>query len=200
VLLLAAAQGAVAQAPTGLTVELVDQRIASLRASGTPSDNATLTTYEQARAFLNEADSYAREAATYVESLTSAPQREAEIQRRLDERDEVYDPAPEIAALTAAELTSRLALANAEQRELTSQRESLDRRLAAREVNVTAIPARIAEIDLMMLAFRSHVITVSVFESMGLHDFHSCGFGCIRTDVHHLHTHAFLEISQPHFG
>ncbi len=103
VLLLAAAQGAVAQ--TALTFELVDQRIAVLRASGTPSDNLTLTAYEQARALLNEADSYSREAATYVESLTSAPQREAEIQRRLDERDEAYDPAREVEGLSADELT-----------------------------------------------------------------------------------------------
>ncbi|HZL95011.1 MAG TPA: hypothetical protein VFB99_15255, partial [Vicinamibacterales bacterium] len=147
VLLLAAAQGVAAQASTGLTVELVDQRIAALRASGTPSDNAMLTTYEQTRALLNEADAHAREAATYVESLTSAPQREAEIQRRLDERDEAYDPAAEIAGLSADVLNARLALATAEQRELTSQRENLDRRLAAREANVVAIPARIAEID-----------------------------------------------------
>jgi len=90
VLLLAAAQGVVAQSSTGLTVELVDQRIAQLRAGGTPSDSATLTTYEQARALLNEADSYAREAATYVESLTSAPQREADIQRRLDELEDPF--------------------------------------------------------------------------------------------------------------
>ena len=147
VLLLVAAQVAAAQSSADLTVELVDQRIAVLRASGTPSDNLTLTTYEQARALLNEADSYAREAATYVETLTSAPQREAEIQRRLDELDEGYDPAREIEGLTADELTARLTLARAEQRELQSQRETLDRRLAARETNATAIPARLAEID-----------------------------------------------------
>ena len=86
---------------------------AVLRGGGTPSDNATLTTYEQARAFLNEADSFAREATTYAESLTSAPQREAEIQRRLDERDEAYNPAREIEGLTADGLTARLAQASA---------------------------------------------------------------------------------------
>jgi potassium efflux system protein len=147
VLLLAAAQGAAAQSSTGLTVELVDQRIAVLRAGGTQSDNLTLTTYEQARALLNEADSYVREAATYAESLTSAPQREAEIQRRLDELDEAYDPATEIEGLSADELSARLTLASAEQRELQSQRETLDRRLAARDTNATAILARLAEID-----------------------------------------------------
>ncbi len=147
VLLLAAAQSVAAQSSTGLTVALVDQRIAVLRGGGTPSDNATLTTYEQARAFLNEADSFAREATTYAESLTSAPQREAEIQRRLDERDEAYDPAREIEGLAAGELTARLARASAQQRELQSQRQTLDRRLAATEINATSIPARLDEID-----------------------------------------------------
>jgi potassium efflux system protein len=147
VALLAATAFEAAAQPPALTVDLVDQRITTLRASGTPGDNETLTTYEQARALLNEADSYAREAAAFAESLTSAPQREAEIQQRLDESDEAYDPTTEIAALTAEELAMRLASANAEQRNLQSQRETLDRRFAAREASAAAIPVRLAEID-----------------------------------------------------
>ena len=65
--LLGVAGVSVAQPPTDLTAELVDQRIATLRANGTPGDNTTLTTYEQVRGFLNDAGSYAREAATYRE-------------------------------------------------------------------------------------------------------------------------------------
>ena len=119
---LAVTGGAMSQVPTDLTVELVDQRIATLRAGGTPSDNTTLTTYEQTRGFLNDAGSYAREAATYVESLTSAPQREAEIQRRLDAQDEAYEPATELAGLTTDELRARLAEAAVAQRESQNTR------------------------------------------------------------------------------
>ena len=146
--LLAVANVSVAQQPSVLTVELVDQRIAALRAAGTPSDNSTLATYEQARGFLNDADSYAREAATYVESLTSAPQREAEIQRRLDAQVEEYDPTTELAGLTTADdLRARLAEAGAAQRDLQSRRDTLDRRLAGRPAGAAAIPARLSEIQ-----------------------------------------------------
>jgi potassium efflux system protein len=147
VALLQLASVAAAQTPSGLTVELVDQRIAALRASGTPSDNTTLTTYEQVRGFLNDAGSYAREAATYVEALTSAPQREAEIQRRLDAEAEAYDPATELEGLTTDALRARLAEANAAQRDLQSRRDTLDRRLAGRDTSAAAIPARLAEIQ-----------------------------------------------------
>jgi chromosome segregation ATPase len=147
VLLLTVAHGAAAQSAAGLTAEIIEQRIAVLRSSDTPSDNPALTTYEQARDLLNEADSYTREVATYVESLTSAPRREAEIQRRLDELDGAYDPASEVEGLTVAELTTRLTLTRAVQRELQNQRETLDRRLAAGETNATTSPARLAEIE-----------------------------------------------------
>ena len=140
VVLLGAADVLVAQAPAGLTVELVDQRIATLRASGTPSDNTTLTTYEQVRGFLNDAGSYAREAATYQESLTSAPQREAEIQRRLDAQEEAGNPETELEGRTTDELRARLAEANAAQRNFQSRRETLDRRLAGRDASAAAIP------------------------------------------------------------
>lgn len=143
---LAAVQGALAQPQADLTADLVDQRIAALRAAGTPSDNATLTTYEQARGFLNDAASFGREASTYVESLTSAPQREAEIQRRLDAEDEPYDPAAGLEGLTTDELRARLADAGAAQRDLQSRRDTLDRRLAGRDASAAAIPARLAEI------------------------------------------------------
>ncbi len=145
--LLAVADVSVAQPETGLTVELVDQRIATLRVGGTPSDNTTLTTYEQARGFLNDASSYVREAATYVEALTSAPQREAEIQRRLDAQDEAYDPATELAGLTTDELRTRLAEAGAAQRDLQNRRDTLDRRLAGRDASAASIPVRLAEIQ-----------------------------------------------------
>jgi potassium efflux system protein len=159
----------VAQQSSALSVELVDQRIAALRAGGTPSDNSTLTTYEQARGFLNDADSYAREAATYVESLTSAPQREAEIQRRLDAEVEEYDPTTELAGLaTADELRARLAEAGAAQRDLQSRRDTLDRRLAGRPASATAIPARLGEIQQRLDALPEGSLTLDPAASPSL--------------------------------
>jgi potassium efflux system protein len=165
---LAAAVTSVAQPPTGLTVELVDQRIATLRAGDTPSDNTTLTTYEQARGFLNDAGSYAREAATYVESLTSAPQREAEIQRRLDTQEEAYDPATELAGLTTDELRARLAEAGTAQRDLQNRRDTLDRRLAGRDASAAAIPARLADIQQRLDALPEGSLTLDPAASPSL--------------------------------
>ena len=166
--LLAVACGSVAQPPTALTVELVDQRIATLRAAGTPSDNTTLTTYEQARGFLNDAGSYAREAATYVEALTSAPQREAEIQRRLDAQDEIYDPATELVGLTTDELRARLAEASGAQRDLQSRRETIDRRLAGRDASAAAIPARLTELQQRLDALPEGSLTLDPAASPSL--------------------------------
>lgn len=146
-LLVGVADVSIAQPPSDLTVELVDQRLATLRANGTPSDSTTLTTYEQARGFLNDAGSYAREAATFVESLTSAPQREVEIQRRLDAQEEAYNPATELEGLPPDELRTRLAQAGAAQRDLQNRRDTLDRRLAGREASAAAIPARLTQIQ-----------------------------------------------------
>jgi len=165
--LLSIAGATVAQAPSSLTVELVDQRIATLRAGGTPNDNTTLTTYEQARSFLNDAGSYAQEVATYAESLTSAPQREAEIQQRLDEQD-IYDPATELTGLTTDQLRAKLAETGAAQRDLQNRRDTLDRRLSARDTNASAIPARLLQIQERLDALPDAGLTIDPAASPSL--------------------------------
>lgn len=162
-------QVSVGQPPTGLTVEFVDQRIATLRAAGTPSDNTTLTMYEQARGFLNDASSYVRDAETYAESSTSAPQREAEIQRRLDAQDGAYDPAAELEGLaTANDLRARLAQATAAQRDLQSRGDTLDRRLAGRDAAAAAIPARLVDIQQRLDALPQGTLTLDPTASPSL--------------------------------
>ncbi len=160
-LLLILVQPAEGQQAGILTVELVDQRIASLQAGGAVESNEALATYKQVKTLLNQADSHTRDAAAYVEALASSPRREAEIQQRLDELDETYEPGREVAGFTAEELTARLALARAEQRDARGQFESLDRRLAARETNASGTRARLAEIRQQAATLPDEVLTVS---------------------------------------
>jgi potassium efflux system protein len=143
---LISAQTGLAQQSSDLTMALIDERLATLASTG-PTDTQTRETYEAAKELLIQAESHAREAAVFVEALSGAPLREAEIQLRLDEIDETYDPAEVIDGFTPEELAERLALTRSEQQEFTGRIETLDRRLAARETNTVALRTRLQEID-----------------------------------------------------
>lgn len=138
---------AVAQQGSGLTLELIDQRIRTLRDGGASEGSEPLTIYENTRTLLTQEDSFLRDAAAYEASLTSEPEREAAIQQRLDELDAEYDPVREVQSMAADEMGARLSQARIEERDLRSQIEALDRRLAARETNANALRERFIQIE-----------------------------------------------------
>ena len=145
-LLLGISASTLAQQTDGLSVALIDQRIAVLKDTGTADDDQALQAYRQAKVFLNQAAAFSREEAEYVDALTSAPKQQAEIQARIDRLDRAYDPTTEATDFTAEEVPARLAQARAEQDDLTAQINNLDGRLAARETAATDVRTRLSEI------------------------------------------------------
>src|SRR5690349_18188157 len=55
--------------------------------------------------------------------------------------------------------------------------------------------ARIAKIDLVMLAVLTDTVSIAIFESVCFHSFDRGRLGGIRTDMHRLHAHSFFEFS-----
>ncbi len=138
---------AVAQQGQLLTLELIDQRINALRDGGAADGSEPLSIYQNTRVLLTQEDTFLRDAVTYEASLTTEPEREAAIQQRLDELDGEYNPAQEIQSMSADEITARLSQARIQDRDLRSQIEALDRRLAARETNANNIRERFIQIE-----------------------------------------------------
>ncbi|MBT8147425.1 MAG: mechanosensitive ion channel [Gammaproteobacteria bacterium] len=147
ILLILASGFVFAQQGSQLTLELIDQRINTLREGGAADGSEPLTIYESARTLLTQEESFLRDAANYEASLTAEPEREEAIQQRLDELDAEYNPALEVQVLTADEITARLSQARIDQRDLRSQIEALDRQLAARETNANTIRERFIQIE-----------------------------------------------------
>ena len=111
------AQGpVVAQQVSDLTVELIDQRINTLRDAGAADDSEPLSIYDSTRTLLTQEESFLRDAATFEESLTAEPEREAAIQQRLDALDAEYDPLVEIQVMSAEQMSARLSQARIDQR------------------------------------------------------------------------------------
>jgi len=140
-----------AQQTQELTSDLVNQRIAVLQASGTPDDEIEAT-YEQARAFLTQASASEQAAEAYTRALTTAPAEQDVIQARLDNMEDIYDPASELAGLTPADLNARLAIARTQLDEITNQLAATDRSLGARDASTARLEARLAEIDHLISA------------------------------------------------
>ena len=159
-LLLVLAGTSAAQQGSDLTLELVDQRISTLRDGGAADDSEPLTTYEITRTFLIQEETFLRDAATYEASLTAEPEREVAIQQRLDDLDAEYDPALEIQSMSTDEMAARLSQARIEERELQSQIEALDRRLAARETNANSIRERFTQIEARLSEIESDVPSI----------------------------------------
>ncbi len=135
-----------ADAPA-ITVELVNQRLATLQETTSGESTEAQQSYEQTRALLNTMASMNREAQSYTEALTTAPERAAAIQERLDAMGAEVDPKVELAGLSDPELATRLAAKSAEREEQANRIDALDRRLAARESNADAANKRLEEID-----------------------------------------------------
>jgi len=138
---------AVAQQGSQLTLELIDQRIDTLRDGGAADGSEPLTIYESTRTLLTQEESFLRDAATYEASLTAEPEREETIQQRMDELDAEYNPALEVQGLSADDINARLSQARIDERDQSSQIEALDRRLAARETNANTIRERFIQIE-----------------------------------------------------
>lgn len=146
-----------------LTTELVDARLSILRAGGAVDPDETLRAYESVRAWLNQAASHDRDTANYVDALTSAPMREAEIQVQMDTIEAIPDTFAETEILSRAELKAQLTLTHTELRDAINELDTLKQRLAARETTALLIGTRLEEI-----AQRLEVI--ATFEALAVID------------------------------
>ena len=132
---------------TDLTLGLVDARLEILRDSGAASTDEMIQAYEVARNRLNDAASFNRDAARYVDALSSAPRRQTEIQARIDEFDGNEITSEEVAGLSGEELESRLTLTRSERHDLENLLDSYERRLASRETQSELLRTRRNEIS-----------------------------------------------------
>ncbi len=130
-----------------LTLGLVDARLEILRDSGAASTDEMIQAYEVARNRLNDAASFNRDAARYVDALSSAPRRQTEIQARIDEFDGNEITSEEVAGLSGEELESRLTLTRSERHDLENLLDSYERRLASRETQSDLLRTRRNEIS-----------------------------------------------------
>ena len=146
-----------------LTTELVDARLSILRAGGAVDTDETLRAYESVRAWLNQAASHDRDTANYVDALTSAPMREAEIQVQMDTIEAIPDTFAGTEILSRAELKAQLTLTHTELRDAINELDTLKQRLAARETTALLIGTRLEEI-----AQRLEVI--ATFEALAVID------------------------------
>ena len=146
VLAMALAPAGAAQSEPSLTETLVSQRIEALRASGEMPDEPTLAAYEAVKLWLEQAASHERDAETYVQALTTAPQREAEAQQRLDRLEADQDDVGVPLVPSGTEPQAELAAARLALTEESNRLSALERQLAARESNAELIRARLGEL------------------------------------------------------
>jgi potassium efflux system protein len=150
-----------AQEGSSLSPELVQSRIQVLRDSGAPEGgtpdggNTTLDSYLEVMNFLRESEAHAAAEQSFTESLTTAPQLEAEIRDRMDDapyRQSDIDPAS-VSKLGTEKIEGILTELRVKLRDASSVKETLDRRIAT-ETNATpefrtrleAISQRVAEL------------------------------------------------------
>jgi len=148
---------AIAQQGSELTLQLIEQRLSTLRDGGAADDSEPLTIYESAHTLLTQEEAFLREAESFEESLTSEPEREAAIQQRLDALDAEYNPLAEIQAMSVEERSASLSQARIDSRDLQNQIETLDRRLATRESIADTTRGRIAEIEARLITIETDV-------------------------------------------
>ncbi|MEM8661908.1 MAG: hypothetical protein AAGF35_13565, partial [Pseudomonadota bacterium] len=145
--LLFLASSASAQDDMQLTTEIVQQRLDTLMDRGVADESEIAVAYGEVKDLLVEAQSQQRETAGYLQSLTTAPQEEAEIQVRIDALNEEPIDAAALEALSRAELETRLAVLRGEMADVDNTLNTLDRRLAARESYAASTRARLVQVD-----------------------------------------------------
>jgi potassium efflux system protein len=151
---------AAAQLAPDLDTALIDQRLKELRKEGNADDSGIVQAYEEIRKLLIQAESNHREAAKYMEAMTIAPQREAEIQDRIDAIDDIAETSENLDSLVEEELEARLIVARAELGEINISLASVDQHLARRETDADTIRSRLAEIKTRLDALPQADISV----------------------------------------
>ncbi|MEM6582377.1 MAG: hypothetical protein AAF699_13950 [Pseudomonadota bacterium] len=136
-----------AQDDMQLTTEIVQQRLDTLMDRGVADESDIAVAYTEVKDLLVEAQSQQREAAGYLQSLTTAPQEEAAIQVRISALNEESIDVSALKALSRAELETRLAVLRGEMADIDNTLNTLDRRLAARESYAASTRARIVQVD-----------------------------------------------------
>ena len=139
------AQNLVAQAQSGLTEERVSQRLEALQATGTPNQEL-LSAYDAVRQRLNQAASFERDTANYLQALTNAPERSAEAQRRLDELEAMPPTAVSPGSLSQASVDAELASARFELTQASDRLGAIERQLATREANAGIVRTRLVAV------------------------------------------------------
>ncbi|MEM8562442.1 MAG: hypothetical protein AAGF57_09430, partial [Pseudomonadota bacterium] len=136
-----------AQEDMQLTTKIVQQRLDALKERGVADDGEIVVAYEEVKDLLVKAQSQQREAAGYLQSLTTAPQEEADIQARIDALEARPIDVGALQTLSRPELETRLAVLRGEMADIDNTLDTLDRRLAARESNAASIRARLSQVD-----------------------------------------------------
>jgi potassium-dependent mechanosensitive channel len=150
----------VAQPTAELDSALVEKRLEELRKAGNADDSEIVQAYEEIRHLLIQTESNHREAAKYMEAMTIAPQREAEIQDRIDAIDDIAETSENFDSLVEEELEARLIVARAELSEINMSLASVDQHLARRETDADTIRSRLAEIKIRLDALPQPDISV----------------------------------------
>ncbi len=143
------------QEASTLDPELVESRIQVLRDSGAPEGGTpdggktTLDSYQEVINFLREAEAHAAAEQSFTESLTTAPQLEAEIRDRMDDvpyQESEIDPAS-VSKLRTEKIEGVLTELRVKLRDATSAKETLDRRIATELSATPEFQARLEAID-----------------------------------------------------
>jgi potassium efflux system protein len=129
-----------------LTAQLIESRLTDLRLSGVAATDEKVKAYEAAQSWLRQAASNDRDAASYVDAITTAPQREAEIQLRLDALGLAESPPASFSEFSLQELGERIRLTRAKLLEAEKTRDRIDQRLANREANANLTHSRLETI------------------------------------------------------
>jgi potassium efflux system protein len=149
--------------PNQLSQELVSARIQTLRdAGGQEGSETPINNYEQVLNWLGEAEAHAAAEATYLGSLTTAPQFESEIRARMDTVDYAVpgmDPAS-VSQLGKSKIEEKLTELRVELRDTITNKDNLDRRVATEQSSAPNIQARIEAIDSRIQELPADVITI----------------------------------------
>lgn len=138
------------QASVMLTMPLVEQRLASLRESGSAADSEIVVAYEKIQSVLVQVESHDQDTAHFIETMTTAPQREAEIQARIDTIKKDVHTNESLEEVANDELEARLLVVRAELSETKNGLDELEAQLAAREVKAADIRIRQGQINALV--------------------------------------------------
>jgi potassium efflux system protein len=136
---------AFAQEPE-LSEQLIASRLTELRSSGIDATDEKVKAYEAAQSWLRRAASHDRDAFNYVDAITTAPQREAQIRQRIEKSELRESPTISFSGLSLQELGEQIRLTRAELLEAEKARDRIDQRLANREANASLSHSRLENI------------------------------------------------------